>query len=175
MTSTESKHSKVFISYSHDAPEHKDRVLNLSNRMRTDGKDCYIDQYEESPPEGLPQWMKKQIKEADFVLVVCTEKYKRRFEGEEETKKGLGAKWEGAIITQGLYDTEANNTKFIPVLFSSQDSAHIPVVLRGATYYKLNTEDGYEGLYHRLTNQPRVLKLNLASSDQCHLLNPKRR
>ncbi|MGE5443801.1 MAG: SEFIR domain-containing protein [Ignavibacteriales bacterium] len=161
MTPTESKHPKVFISYSHDSPEHKDHVLNLSNRLRIDGIDCYIDQYEESPREGWPQWTRKQIKEADFVLIVCTEKYERRFEGEEEIGKGLGAKWEGAIITQGLYEAEANNIKFIPVLFSSQDLAHIPVVLRSVTYYKLDTEEteeGYENLYRRLTNQPRILK-----------------
>lgn len=40
--------SKVFISYSHDSPEHKDRVLALSDRLRADGVDCYIDQYEQS-------------------------------------------------------------------------------------------------------------------------------
>ncbi|MEH2248567.1 SEFIR domain-containing protein [Nostoc sp.] len=39
---------KVFISYSHDSPEHKNQVLILANRLRTEGVDCNIDQYEES-------------------------------------------------------------------------------------------------------------------------------
>ncbi len=52
-------------------------------------------------------------------------------------------KWEGAILTQKLYDDEAKNTDFIPVIFSPDDSAHIPVVLRGATHYKINTEEDY--------------------------------
>lgn len=34
---------KVFISYSHDSEEHKDRVLALSDRLRADGIDCIID------------------------------------------------------------------------------------------------------------------------------------
>jgi hypothetical protein len=42
---------KVFISYSHDSDQHKDRVLALSDRLREDGIDCIIDQYETSPPE----------------------------------------------------------------------------------------------------------------------------
>jgi SEFIR domain len=43
---------KVLISYSHDSPEHKDRVLVLSNRLRGEGIDCTIDQYLLVPPEG---------------------------------------------------------------------------------------------------------------------------
>jgi hypothetical protein len=43
---------KVFISYSHDSQEHKDRILALANRLRAGGIDCNIDQYEESPAEG---------------------------------------------------------------------------------------------------------------------------
>jgi formylglycine-generating enzyme required for sulfatase activity len=47
------------------------------------------------------------------------------------------------------------------VLFSPDHSAHIPIVLRGATYYNLNTEGGYEALYRRLTHQPLIQKPEL--------------
>ena len=50
-------------------------MLKLSNRLRNEGVDCNIDQYETSPPEGWPRWMTNQIETADFVLIVCTEKY----------------------------------------------------------------------------------------------------
>lgn len=153
-------HPKVFISYSHDLQEHKDRVLHLSDRLRADGIDCNIDQYETSPPEGWPRWMVNKIEEADFVLVVCTETYERRFKGKEEAGKGLGVKWEGAVITQELYEAEAKNTNFIPIVFSPKDDAYIPIVLRGATHYEVNME-GYEALYRHLTNQPLVLKPEL--------------
>jgi hypothetical protein len=43
-------------SYSHDSAEHINRILALSNRLRMEGIDCSIGQYEESPPEGWPQW-----------------------------------------------------------------------------------------------------------------------
>jgi formylglycine-generating enzyme required for sulfatase activity len=155
------EHPKVFISYSHDSQEHGDRVLTLSDRLRADGIDCHIDQYEVSPPEGWQRWMVNQIEDADFVLVVCTENYERRFRGREERGKGLGAQWEGAIITQELYDAENHNTTFIPVFFSPDHSAYIPIVLHGATYYDLNTEEGYEVLYRRLTNQYLIQKPEL--------------
>ena len=144
---------KVFISYSHDSQKHKDRVLSLADRLRSDGIDCNIDQYEESPAQGLPRWMLNQLEWADFVLVICTEQYNRRFLGQEETGKGKGANWEGFVISQELYDAQVNSTKFIPVIFSSKDSEHIPILIRGFSRYKLDSEAGYENLYRRLTNQ----------------------
>lgn len=144
---------KVFISYSHDSEEHKDNVLSLADRLRDEGINCIIDQYEESPSEGWVRWAINQIEEAEFVLVVCTEQYHRLFRGEVETIAGRTANWQGAIITQSIYDSQANNTKFIPVAFSAQDSAHISVILRSATTYVLDTATGYEQLYRRLTHQ----------------------
>ena len=36
---------QVFLSYSHDSPEHEGRVLTLASRPRTEGIDAMIDQY----------------------------------------------------------------------------------------------------------------------------------
>jgi tetratricopeptide (TPR) repeat protein len=144
---------RVFVSYSHDSLLHQTRVLELSNRLRTEGVDCHIDVYYEAPPEGWPRWMLNQVEDADYVLVVCTEAYERRFQGRELPGKGKGAKWEGAVITQQLYDAELYNTRFIPVLFDTSDEPHIPIVLRGTTFYDISTEDGYLRLYRRFTAQ----------------------
>lgn len=160
MTSS-SESPKVFISYTHDSPEHVDSVLALANRLRGEGIDAHIDQYETSPPEGWPRWTVKQIEAADYVLCVFTEIYQRRFRGEEEAGKGLGAQWEGAIITQELYEGAGNNKKFIPVVLSTEDSNHIPQILRGVQSYDLSSEEKYEELYRRLTNQPLVTKPEL--------------
>lgn len=43
---------EVFISYSHDSVDHVEAVLELSNKLRSEGVDCVLDQYEESPAEG---------------------------------------------------------------------------------------------------------------------------
>lgn len=86
--------------------------------------------------------------------MVCTETYKRRFEGKHEEKIGLGAIWESKIITQELYDAAGENPKFIPVVFSPEDAHHIPVVLRGQTHYDLSDLKAYDKLFRRLTKQP---------------------
>lgn len=152
---------KVFISYSWDSPEHKERILELANRLLREGIDCNIDEYEESPSEGWPRWVLNQLDWAEFVIVVCTEQYDRRFRGREEPGKGRGVTWEGAIINQVLYDEHVKSTKFIPVVFSDKDRDNIPSPLRGFTSYNLDTE--YEALYRRLTKQPLNPKPSLGS------------
>ena len=145
---------RVFISYSHDSAEHKDRVWDLCEGLRKDGVDCRIDQHEDSPPEGWPRWSRNQVQESQFVIVVCTETYKLRYEGKAPAGEGKGVKWEGFIITQELYEADGRNTKFIPVVFSSHDSTHIPLELQGATRYDVSTSEAYDNLFRHLSNQP---------------------
>jgi tetratricopeptide (TPR) repeat protein len=154
----------VFISYSHDSPAHADRVLALSNRLRADGVDCTLDQYELAPPEGWPRWMDKHIRTANFVLMICTETYLRRVMGEEKPGTGLGIKWEGNLIYNRIYQADTSNTRFIPVLFDGGAVEHIPTPLQGASRYRLPQE--YEDLYRRLTNQPLIQEPELGKLRQ---------
>lgn len=155
------KKSRVFISYSHDTPEHNESVLRLAERLRANGVDCQLDQYEMSPDDGWSRWMMRQLESADFVLLICTEAYTRRVEGREEPYRGLGAAWEGALITQGLYEKGGRNTKFIPIVFAHTNVRNIPVFLRPFTYYDLSSPGGYEALYRRLTGQPEIVPREL--------------
>src|SRR5271166_706483 len=148
---------KVFISYSHDSPEHARRVLVLAERLRKDGIDAQIDQYVAgTPPEGWPRWMLDRLDWAEFVLVVCTETYYRRFRGHEEPRKGKGADWEGNLITLEMYDAKTRTTKFAPVFFASQDEQFVPEPIHGHTQYLLNSEENYTKLYAFLTGQAGV-------------------
>ena len=126
---------KVLLSYSHDSPEHQQRVLTLANRLRADGIDCMIDQYVVVPAAGWTLWMEKQIEASDFVLMVCIETYFRRIRDDEESGKGLGVRWEGRLIYRALYRDGRSNTKFIPVLFETGDSVHIPGPVGDTNFY----------------------------------------
>lgn len=146
----------VFISYTHDSPAHQECVRALAERLRRGGVETWIDQYAAHPHEGWPQWMRRQIRDAQYVLVICTETYQRRVDLREEPGRGLGAIWEGGLITISVYDAQGRNEKFIPVVFSATDVQFIPDFLRGATWYDVSTEDGFEALYARLTGQELV-------------------
>ncbi len=156
-----SDHPRVFISYSHDTPEHMDRVLALADRLRSKGIDARLDQYEVSPPKGWQLWMEDDIEVADFVLVVVTETYERRRRGHEEPGKGRGVRWEGAIISQVLYDAALHNEGCAAVILDPADASHIPFFLKTGSWYDVSTDDGYEVLYRRLTDQPAVEKPEL--------------
>lgn len=147
----------VFISYSHDSPEHSERVLALSERLRDDGITTYLDQYlNGTPSNGWPRWMMDRIEEADSVIVVCTEIYYRRFRGHEEPGKGKGVDWEGAVITQSIYDDRGDTDKFVPVFFLREDESFIPQPLRPHTHYLLNSDENYNTLYDFLLGQAGV-------------------
>jgi len=131
------------------------KVLAFANRLRAEGIDAVLDQYEVSPAEGWPKWMDRQIENSDFVLVICTATYYRRVMATEKKGKGLGVRWESTIMYQHLYDAGGEMGRFIPVLFEDGKPEYIPTPLRGTMYYAVEHED-YEELYRRLTGQPKT-------------------
>jgi WD40 repeat protein len=146
---------RVFISYSHDSEVHADRVRILADRLIGNGLYCVLDQYEPHPPEGWPQWMDRQLDEADFVLVVCTEGYFHKAKAGRHSSSGRGVKFESVLILNELYDAGMWNETFIPVLFEELPVALILRPLRAYARYRVDLEQGYEDLLRQLTNQPR--------------------
>ncbi|KJG55406.1 hypothetical protein UA38_19945 [Photobacterium kishitanii] len=126
---------KVFISYAHESEELSDSVLDFSNYLRSQGIDSEIDQYEESPPEGWPKWMMRQVQEADYVLVVCSRLFYERANDFSGKSEGSGVKWETNLILQQLYGMNTNNDKFIPVVFDRKSIDFIPLPLQPYTHY----------------------------------------
>jgi tetratricopeptide (TPR) repeat protein len=136
---------KVFVSYAHSTPEHNQRVADLVGTLRAKGLTVAVDsdvKTPQGPEEGWPKWMKRQLKWADWVLIFFDQVYRRRFDGEEEPDKGLGATWEGAIITHKLYRESVRNTQFIPLLGDEASTRLIPDELFGATYYRIPKQSG---------------------------------
>ena len=153
----ESAAPTAFITYSHETPEHQQRVLDLAQQLRSDGVDCCVDAFEVNPSEGWPAWMWKGVQTPDFCIAVCTETFARRLEGQELPGKGKGAVWEGRALLQRLYDSGKSDF-LVPVVFDRADLKHIPPVLQAATHYVLGadlaTDEGYTRLHRALTNQP---------------------
>lgn len=127
---------RVFISYSHDSLDHARAVRELANCLRASGFDARIDQFAEDPDEGWPRWMKRELAKADFVLMVPTAAYRRRWDGVEEPGKGLGATWEGLILTNRLYQAGGVARGLRCVLVGEARIEHIPDELNGHSYYQ---------------------------------------
>ena len=157
---------KIFISYSHDDDAHRVRVLALAAKLRADSIDAEIDQYhEDTPPSsGWPRWMERQLRECDFVLAVCTPKYRKRFDDDEEPEVGFGVAWESGIIYAAIYAFKGHNSRIIPVLCDPAHEACIPMILTVTTRLLPWTPDGYEALKRRINNTPRVVKPPLGTT-----------
>jgi tetratricopeptide (TPR) repeat protein len=148
---------RVFISYSHDSGAHSERVLALTERLRADGIETLLDQYVNGPPpSGWPRWHQKQIARADFIIVVCTEGYYRRLLMNVDFDERAGADWASLLSRQEIYSSRRD--KFVPVCLTRDEEQYIPEPIRSSTYFILDSEDGYEGLYRRLTEQPPLVK-----------------
>ncbi|HEX5726904.1 MAG TPA: FxSxx-COOH system tetratricopeptide repeat protein [Longimicrobiaceae bacterium] len=151
------RHPKVFISFAHESEAHFARVRALENGLRAAGIDAVSDLVELFPEEGWVEWMERRFEEADFVLPVCTEAYRRRAEGKEAPGKGDGVTWEIRLMRRELYRAGGQNARFVPVVFDAADRVHVPKLLDGSTVFTLGgftlADAGFEALYRVLTGQ----------------------
>lgn len=142
---------KVFISYSWDSESHKEWVKRLTDSLIENGVDAHLDQYDLELGDRLPKYMENQITNSDFVLIICTEDYKKKADSRES---GVG--YEGHIISGELL-SPANENKFIPIL-RSEDFSHImPIFLSGKLGVRLKDDfsvedDAFQDLLATLFN-----------------------
>ena len=116
---------KVFISYSWESKEHSDWVNSLADKLLADGIEAIIDSYDVSPGDRLPEFMESSIKDSDYVIIICTEEYKRKANNRE---KGVG--YESHIISAELYNNH-NDRKFIPIIRQGDFNTSLPTYLDG--------------------------------------------
>ena len=158
---------QVFISYAQEGEAHSAWVRRLAERLIAGGIDVVIDQYVVWPEKGWRMWMSEQLSNSDAVLVVCTEEYRRRFDGNDmvPSTTGRGVRWESQHITQALYDEKFRNLRFIPVIPPTGSESDIPVPLKDYPKFRPGDEfleddtnnEGYIALYRLLTNQPAIV------------------
>jgi SEFIR domain-containing protein len=153
----------VFISYSHDSPEHSERVLSLALALRENGVDVELDQFHNEEILDWPRWCNEQTSPecSEFVVCVCTAEYRRRVEGRVPPEKGKGAYWEGGLLDDDLYDDKGNR-RVIPILLNDEPESSVLRFLRGWTLCRIRqfalSDSGYEHLIRILTAQLKVKK-----------------
>ncbi|MEN9666683.1 MAG: hypothetical protein RLZZ326_3046 [Planctomycetota bacterium] len=123
---------RVFISYSWDSPEHKERVRKLATFLREQGIDAHLDQWEQTTPsDGWPAWCSRQVKQADCIVVVCTEQYHDRFHGLTQPRQPGGVRWESTTIQNLLY-FHYLRAAFLPIVLREADGQYVPACVLGA-------------------------------------------
>ena len=128
---------KAFFSYSWDDEQHKRWVANLATKLRDEGVETILDQWHTVPGDQLPEFMEREIRENDYVLIICTPNYRRK----SETRTG-GVGYEGHIMTAEIY-AKNNHRKFIPILARGTWKDAAPSWLKGKYYIDLSSRDRF--------------------------------
>ena len=69
---------RIFISYSHEGPEHDKWVMNFAALLREKGVDANLDKWDLIPGQDTTLFMESQIRDSDFVVLVCTPTYSEK-------------------------------------------------------------------------------------------------
>ena len=127
----------VFISYSHDSPEHKAWVLRLATDLRAASIDASLDQWDLAPGQDVVTFMHDGIAKSDRVLLVCTEQSVRKSEG------GLGGVgYERLIVTAEMVEA-IETKKFIPIVRSNPSLSKTPKHLGPRLFIDFSDDAAY--------------------------------
>ena len=128
---------KVFISYSWDGEAHENWVLKLATKLRDNGIDAILDQWELELGKLIPNFMENSVTKSDRVICVITPNY-----NEKTINLHGGVGYEYSIISAEIMD-KIDTQKFIPLL-KEGDNESIPKSLKGRTYIDMRNDNRFD-------------------------------
>jgi len=152
---------RVFISYSWTSSEHEKWVLNLAEKLVSNGVDVKLDKWDLKAGQDKNAFMEKIVssEEIDKVLIICDKGYKQKADGRVG---GVGV--ETIIISSETYK-DVDQDKFIPIIAESNGDeieANKPRYLQSRLHIDMSTDNtflkGYEELLRTLFNRPKFQK-----------------
>ena len=138
---------RVFVSYSHDSPAHKQWVASLATRLRGDGIDAVLDQWDLNLGDDVTQFMEAGVSGSDRVLVVCTDEYVRKADA---GKGGVG--YERLIVTAELVQNIGTN-KFIPIIRNADPEHKTPRFLGTRLYIDFSDDSHFDEKIDQLNRE----------------------
>jgi hypothetical protein len=139
---------KIFISYSWTNPSHESWVINLAERLVSDGVDVSIDKWDLKEGHDKFNFMETMVKSPDInkVLIILDKKY-----SEKADQRAGGVGTETQIISPNIY-SNVSQEKFIPVVSERDEDGNgfIPAYLKGRIYIDLSEQEHYETNYENL-------------------------
>jgi len=136
---------KVFISYvwgeERSGISNQDFARKLAACLQSDGVNVVLDQWDTVPGDQLPHFMERSVRDSDYVLVICSRKYKVK----SDARTG-GVGYEGDLMTAEVF-TGSNRNKFIPIWqgdYTSKWEDIAPSWLLGSKYIRLLDEHSDE-------------------------------
>lgn len=137
----------VFISYSHDNELHKDWVLQLATRLRSNGVDVLLDRWNLKLGQDLAAFMERGLSSSSRVVCICSETYVTKA---NDGKGGIG--YERQIITDELL-ADLNANWVIPIIRNNPQPKKVPRFLAGRIYVSFEDDMLYESRYEEVLRE----------------------
>ncbi len=136
----------VFISYSWEV---KEKVIELANRLISNGVDVRLDVYDLREGHDKYAFMEQAVTDKNIckVLIICSRIY-----AEKADSRSGGVGDETSIITSEVYG-KTDQEKFIPIIFEkdAEGQGYVPAYIRSRIYIDLSSDNSvYEAEYEKL-------------------------
>ena len=138
---------KAFISYSWSSPKHEEFVLQLAERLMSDGVRVLLDKWDLKEGHDKYVFMEQMVTDsnASKVLIISDKKYAEKA---DSRKGGVGT--ESQIISDKVY-SKVKQEKFIPIVTEYDDSSPcIPAFLKSRIYIDFSEEERFHDEYEKL-------------------------
>jgi hypothetical protein len=151
---------KVFISYSWSSPHHEKWVLDLAERLVSDGVDVVLDKWELREGQDKYAFMERMVtdEQVSKVLAICDRRYV-----DKANKRRGGVGTESQIISKEVYE-KVDQDKFIAIVteYDEYGKEIIPTFFSGRIFIDMSTEEklyeNYEQLLRAIYNKPLYVK-----------------
>ena len=135
---------KVFMSYSHDSEEHKEWVLQLATRLRSNGVDVLLDRWNLKLGSDLAAFMEQGLSKSQRVICVCSETYV------EKANRGKGGAGYEKQNISAEYLKDQNTNWVIPLIKNNNADKKTPIFLGTRQYVSFEDPALYEAKYEEL-------------------------
>lgn len=121
-------------------------VMKLAQKLMDNGIEARLDMWELGPGDDIARFMERGLKEADRVLMVCTEKYVQKAEAGQG-----GAGYEKMIMTAD-YMKQVDSKRVIPII-RQNGTDHVPAFLGTKLYMDFSTDERAEYAFDELARE----------------------
>jgi hypothetical protein len=139
---------RVFLSYAWENDEFRLWVKRFATRLRDDGVDARLDDWHLPRNGNIAEFMNREVREADWVLVLCSPGYQAKVRATEDGVRVAGVGWETRLLTSTLLVT--NQNKVLAVLARGEWQTAAPDSLLGQVYFDLSRPETFEKQYAAL-------------------------
>lgn len=150
---SERRAKRVFISYAWEDDAYREWVRALAGRLIKDGIDVRLDRWHLRGTDHIPDFMTRELRQADRVLVICSPKYRRNVHATEEGQPISGVGWEARLLTSRLFLGAENENKILVALGRGVWKESAPDIILGQRYIDLSDPARFESAFRELVQE----------------------